>query len=175
MSAVGFSFRPSFAGTITVDRVPDDFLERIEQRVIAGLLVPGRRQRANYRVVSRTTESLEFEAADFLTAYAIGLNRVTLRRTGRDTISYEVSFARWTGYAVTHGALLGVVLAIVFAASFQGRIQPLRAWWFWSIVAFWSLAWPWLLTAIHRPFAARALEAILREELDGETPRRAAS
>jgi|SRR5262245_12516912 len=171
MSAVGFSFHPSFAGQITVDHVPEDFLDRIEQRVISGLFLPGKRRRANYRVVAKSSETLEFEAVDFATAYAIGLNHVVVRRIGGDTVSYEVSFARWARTAVIHGAVIGLLLAIVFLVSPGDRI---RSWLSWGTLAFWSLAWPWLLTAIHRPFAARALEAILREELRDGSRHRAA-
>src|SRR5262250_2584354 len=109
--SVGFSFRPSFAGEITVDHVPEDFLDRIEQRVVSGLFLPGKRRRANYRVIARNREALEFAAMDFATTYAIGLNHVVLR-IGRDTVSYEVSFARWTRTAMIHGAVIGLLLAI---------------------------------------------------------------
>ena len=104
---VGFSFRPEFTGELTAVRVPEDFFARMERRVTDGLFVSGRRTRANYRVRSSSRDSLEFEAEDFLTAYNVGLNEVELRRAGRDTISYHVRFARWTRYAVLHGALLG--------------------------------------------------------------------
>src|SRR5262245_29959697 len=81
---VGFSLRPSFEGTLSAARIPDDFFERIQHRVADGLFLTGRRARANYRVTSTDSQMLIFEAADFATAYAIGLNRVELRRTPAD-------------------------------------------------------------------------------------------
>jgi hypothetical protein len=178
MSGVGFSFRPSFEGQIVTDQVTDDLFDRLERRLDDGLFVSGRRNRAHYRVTNRSPETLEFEAEDFFTAYAIGLNHVTLRRTGRDTISYQVSFARWSRYAVIHGALLGLAFVIAdMVPPLRHEIEsyPIGSTLFWGMVLFWSVAWPWLLTAFHRPFAARALERILREELRGEPRVRAAS
>ncbi|HEY6866434.1 MAG TPA: hypothetical protein VI792_04200, partial [Candidatus Eisenbacteria bacterium] len=89
MSGVGFSFRPAFEGSVSTDPVPDDFFDRIERRLADGLLVPGSRRRASYRVTTRSADSLEFEAVGFLTAYAIGLNHVRLERTDRTTIAYQ--------------------------------------------------------------------------------------
>ncbi len=173
MNEPRFSFRPSFGGQIAVDHLPDDFFERMERRVNDGLFVVGRRTRAHYRVVGSSREALEFEAEDFLTAYAVGLNHVTLTRAGRDAIAYRVSFARWTRYAVLHGAVIGLPLALAYLLPFVRHDvegYPFGPAAFWSILLFWSVAWPWLLTALHRPFAARTLERILREEL-GEQPR----
>jgi hypothetical protein len=173
--AVGFSLQPSFEGQVTFDQVPDDVFERIERRLASGLFVPGKRQRAHYRVIAKSPEMLEFESADFVTAYAIGLNHVVLRRIGRDSIAYEVSFARWNRYAVTHAAIIGLVFAIVFAVGLHDRLDSRASWLFWGFVSFWALAWPWLLTAMHRPFAARALESVLREEVGHDSRFRAAS
>ena len=36
---------------------------------------------------------------------------------------------------------------------------------FWSLVALFGAAWPWLLTAFHRGFAERALQRVLRDAL----------
>jgi hypothetical protein len=168
MNEVGFSFRPSFGGGIQVDQVPEGFFDRIERRLASGWLVPGTRHRANYRVIGKSREAIEFEAVDFGTAYAIGLNHVVVRQVGRNVISYEVTFERWNRYALIHGALLGTLLALVYAAPLvRQRVvsYPHGPWLFWGTLAFWALAWPWLLTAIHRPFAARALDRILRQEL----------
>ena len=52
-------FTPEFDGQVKVERLPDDFAARIRQRVEDGLFVPGRRDRANYRVtrIDRDTVS----------------------------------------------------------------------------------------------------------------------
>jgi hypothetical protein len=177
MSGGGFSFRPYFEGEVAVDRVPDDFFERMELRLADGLLVRGQRKRANYRVTMRSAGTMEFEAQGFLTAYAIGLNHVRLQQTGRTAIRYEVGFARWTRYAVIHGWLVGLLVgaACLLPGAWRDiesyRHGPLV---FGAMILFWALAWPWLLTAIHRPFARKALERILREELGAAPVLRAA-
>ena len=178
MNGVGFSFRPGFEGAVSVERVPDDFFDRMERRLADGLFVPGRRTRASYRVTAKSADSLEFEAEGFLTAYAIGLNHVRLRRTDRTTIGYQVSFARWTRYAVIHGLLVG--LAVGAPCLLPGVWREVKSYahgpqYYGGMVLFWALAWPWLLTAIHRPIASKALERILREELGSAPVLRAAS
>ena len=165
-SGSGFSFQPEFEGEIAVDRVPDDFAKRLERRVAEGLLIPGRRSRANYEVRSSSRETVTFEAADFLTAYAVGLNHVEVRCTGRSTVSYHVRFDRWSRYVTLHGLALGLVLAAAYLFPAVRRdVQSYAAGsvLFWGMLLFWSLLWPRLMVALHRPFARRALERILRE------------
>ena len=167
-STMQFSFRPEFEGELSAARVPGDFFTRFARRVETGLFLPGSRRRAHYRVRSSSADSLSFEAEDFLTAYNVGLNEVELQRGGTGTISYRVSFHRWSRYARIHGGLLGVVMAALYlvpvlraqVTAYAGG-APL----YWGMLLFWSLVWPWLLTALHRPFARMALERILREEL----------
>lgn len=175
MKVLPFSFRPAFEGDLKLSDLPEDWSERLQRRVADGFLVRGRRARANYRVVLASRDQLVLEAVDFATAYAIGLNDVELRRSGPDSLAYRVSFARWNRYAVAHGVLLGVVLAMAsLHPSLQAQIesQPFGSWIFWSMAAFWSLLWPWILTGIHRGFARRTLEAILLEELTDSEPSR---
>ena len=164
----GFSFSPEFGGQITLDRVPDDFIARLERRVAEGLMIPGRRTRANYQVQSSSGDGLTFEAVDFLTAYAVGLNHVEVRRRGRNTIAYNVRFDRWSRYVTFHGLALGLALAgAYFIPAVQRDIQsqPAGPVFFWGMLGFWSLAFPRLMVAFHRPFARQALERVLREVL----------
>lgn len=178
MSGVGFSFRPAFEGSVSADPVPDDVFDRIERRLADGLLVPGSRRRASYRVTTRSADSLEFEAVGFLTAYAIGLNHVRLQRTDRTTIAYQVDFARWNRYAVIHGLLVGLAAGapcLIPSVWHDVRGYAYGPQVYLGMVSFWGLAWPWLLTAIHRPFARNALERILRQVLGSEPALRAAS
>ena len=173
---IGFSFQPEFAGELAAEQMPADFFARLQHRVEEGLFVPGRRARANYHVLSVTGDSIEFAAQGFLTAYNIGLNHVALRRTGRDTIAYQVRFDRWNRYALLHGGLLGLMLAGAYllpATQRDLRRFPHGEWIFLGMTLFWSLAWPWLMTALHRPFASMALERILREELARDAGERA--
>lgn len=164
------SLGPEFQGQITLDRVPDDFVERLQHRVETGLLVPGNRRRANYKVLSSGRDEITFGAEGFATAYAIGLNRVTVRRAGASQLDYQVSYWDWTKYATSHGILLGFLFWVVFELA-PGMRQQVSAQafgpaLFWGLVAFFSLAWPWLLTALHQNAARQALEQILRETMD---------
>lgn len=160
---------PEFAGQVTVDRLPDDFVSRIRKRVEDGLLSPGRRTRADYRVHSVGRDEIRFGAAGLPTAYNVGLNEVTVVRSRPDRVRYRVSYRRWARTAVLHGALLGLVFLIGFSAMPALRRDvdsyPHGRLLFWAIVGFFSLAWPWLLVAMHRPAAERALQRILRETL----------
>ncbi len=160
---------PEFEGEFSVDRVPDDFVQRLERRVAEGLLIPGRRVRANYEVRSSGRDALTFEAADFLTAYAVGLNHVEVRGAGR-TVSYQVRFDRWSRYVTLHGLALGLALAAVYLVPAVRRdVQSYAAGpvLFWGMLLFWSLAWPRIMVALHAPFARKLLERVLREVLEG--------
>ena len=165
------SFVPEFQGQITLEHLPDDFVERLVRRVETGLLVTGRHDRADYRVLSSDRESITFGAQGFLTTYNIGLNRVTIRRAGARQLDYEVSFWGWTGYAVAHGAVMGLLFLALFTLIPEMRRQigtfPHGTPIFWGIVGFFSLLWPWILTALHRGAARRALERILRDTMTG--------
>lgn len=178
-SGVGFSFRPEVTGEFTSNRATPDLLARMERRVGAGLFIPGQRARANYRVCASSRDSLEFEAVGFLTAWNVGLNHVRLMRTGPTTTSFEIRFDRWTRYCVMHGVLLVTAFTVTYGLSSVLRASvdssPERALLFWGSLAFWGIAWPWLLTALHRPVARNVLERILREESEREGDTRSAA
>jgi hypothetical protein len=157
-------FLPVFAGQMSVPGVPSDFSSRLAERVRTGLLVPGSRRRANYTVDSAGSDHLRFRAADLSTAISVGLNEVSVERRDATTISYEVRYWRWTLYCVTLSLL--IVLSAVCVKFFWGQeLQSLRygPLLFWFHMGFWGFAWPWILTALHKPFASRCLERILRE------------
>lgn len=171
------SFAPAFEGEISFDALPDDVIARIRSRVEAGLFRPGTRSRADYRVLSTDRDAITFTAGGFLTAYAIGLNEVTVRRTGRNQLGYRATYWRWTLGAVTHGLLLGLALGLLYlfvpqmrqdVAATPGGVTTSVA-----IMGFFCLIWPWLLSLLHRPNAERALQNILREVV-ASTPARAA-
>jgi len=164
-------FAPVFEGHLTVDPLPEDFASILQRRVESGILAPGRRDRADYEITSKDRSGLTFVARGLLTTYNVGLNDVTVGRSGANCIRYQVSFWGWTRIAVVHGLLLGAVLAAAFALY-----PPMRrdvaayshgVWLFWGMAAFWSLIWPWLLSAIHKPHAEGALRRILSETLSG--------
>jgi len=170
-------FAPEFEGEMTFASLPDDFVERLRQRVGAGFLCPGIRARADYRVDTSDRDRIRIEAHGFMTQYNIGLNEVTIRRGGPNRLRYQVRFWRWTWFAVANSLLPGLVIMLTAACFPETRVAytaapgglPAVV----GILGFFSLAWPWLLTAFHRRFAERALQRILRETLAG-TPARAA-
>jgi hypothetical protein len=158
--------KPEFEGEIAFDPLPPDFIERIERRVEAGLLVPGHRARAEYRITAKSRDGIAFSAGGFATAYAIGLNEVTILRGGMHGLRYRVSFWRWMRAAALHGALLGVAIAVAYLLlpPMQRSVAESPAL-FWSFLGFWSLVFPWMLGAVHRRFAERALVNVLRDTL----------
>ena len=132
-----------------------------------GLFQPGSRRRANYSVRSTGREDIAFGADDFMTAYNVGLNDVIIRRRGSNAVLYQAKFWRWTWGAVTHGVVLGLILSVcAFTVPDMRRqieVYPSGLALFISINLFFSLLWPWILTAIHRRFAEKALRRILSE------------
>ena len=173
---------PVFEGGIDVERVPEEFIERVAARVNDGLFIPGSRRRANYVVTGYTRDELRFAAADFWTAFNVGLNDVMVRQEGPTRIAYRVTYWRWTRYAVflcgsiAVFALAGLVFALpwISPAQRQTMANPVFATVFGANLAFWGFVWPWVLVAIHKKPAARCLERILRDALaplsgDGST------
>ena len=164
-------FLPVFTGRISVPGVPADFSARLAERVRTGLLVPGSRRRANYTVDTTGSDRLSFRAADLWTAISVGLNEVSVERRDATTISYEVRYWRWTLYCVVLSLLF--VLSAVGIVLFWGQAiqaQQYGPLLFWCHVGFWGFAWPWILTALHKPFASRCLERILREVMQPPAP-----
>ena len=160
-------FVPEFEGELKNQRVPDDFVARVRKRVKVGLLQPGNRRRANYSVRSTGRDDIAFGADDFLTAYNVGLNDVIVRRRGSHAVLYHAKYWRWTWSAVIHGAILGSILILCAFAIPDMRRQidsyPFGLSLFLGISLFFSLLWPWILTAMHRRFAEKALRRILSE------------
>lgn len=160
-------FVPEFEGELKIMRVPDDFVERMRKRVEDGLFQPGNRRRANYSVRSTGRDDIAFGADDFLTAYNVGLNDVIVRRRGSRAVLYHAKYWRWTWSAVAHGAILGLVLIVSGLAVPDMRRHidsyPFGLPAFLSISVFFSLLWPWILTAMHRKHAEKALRGILSE------------
>ena len=161
---------PEFDGELKLAQIPDDFAARIRARVEQGLLVQGHRsRRTNYAIRSESRDEVSFASTNMLTAYNVGLNNVSVRRTGPTTLHYHVSFWRWTWHAVAHGAVLGLALLICLVVLPEMRSE-IAAYTFGPVIfggllAFFSLLWPWILTALHRPFAEKTLQRILREVL----------
>ena len=163
-------FIPRFEGEMELSAVPEDFVDRIRRRVDEGLLIRGSRRRSDYRVRSASRDEITFGAQGVWTAINVGLNEVAIKRATPTRIVYQVSYWTWTGYAVLLGAVIGVVLVGAYFLSpvvgLQTQMPRNGLYIFGGMVFFWCVAWPWILTAIHKRFAARCLERILREELE---------
>ena len=161
-------FSSAYEGSIEFGSLPTDWADRMARRIDTGLLSPGSRRRANYVVRSKSSEAVSFFADDFWTAFNIGMNDIELRRADGNRVAYRGSFRRWAAYAAIQG--LAVVGAILIAVLLWpgGRAEVARyGVWGWPLLiillASFGLVWPRLLVVMHRPFAARALERIVRE------------
>jgi hypothetical protein len=140
------------------------------RRIETGLLSPGSRRRANYVVRSKSSDAVSFSANDFWTAFNIGMNDVELRRADGNRIAYHGSFSRWAAYAAIQGlAVAGVILIVVLLWPGERAEVARYGVWGWPLLiillAFFGLVWPRLLVVMHRHFAARALERIVREAM----------
>jgi len=161
-------FVPIFDGDLELGRIPNDFAARLHKRVEDGFLVKGQRSpRVRYTVRSESSDEITLAAGNFLTAYNVGLNNVSICRGGPTSLHYHVSYWRWTLTAVVHGLILGFLFLAIFAA-FPGMREQIAAQWFGlsiftGLLVFFCLLWPWILTAIHRPIAEKTLQRILRE------------
>jgi hypothetical protein len=178
-------FSPQFSGKTRIKSSGAAFLEKMKARVESGLLIGKPHPRSRYAVTSHTQRELAFRASDMKTAINVGLNDAVLRVTSSQEIEYSVTYKRWAAYCVGLGLVIGTGLAATFVwwrtgieigayrlaanLSFGGPIVSALVW---ANIAFWSLVWPWLLIAMHKPFARQLLDRIIGE-VDGrvETPR----
>jgi hypothetical protein len=165
-------FSPRFSGHRQINASPETFLTGIKNRVESGLLTGKPHRRSRYVVTNHTEGQLTFRASDTLTAINIGLNDVTLRAEKDHEVAYSVSYRKWAKYVLGLSLSLGAVLVGVFFLRNPGaqmEASPvtsdpvLTRTLFWGLVGFWALVWPWVLIAMHRPFARKALDRIIRE------------
>jgi hypothetical protein len=158
----------TYDGSIEFDPLPTDWVERMTRRIETGLFMPGSRRRANYVVRSRSFDAVSFSANDFWTAFNVGLNDVELRRAGANGVAYHGSFNRWAVYAAIQGVVVAgaVLLVVLLWPGVRGEVDRYGAWG-WPLLlillAFFGLVWPRVLVVMHRPFASRALERIVRQ------------
>ena len=158
----------AYDGSIELDSLPTDWVDRMARRIEKGLLAPGSRRRANYVVRSRSSDAVTFSADDFWTAFNIGLNDVELRRADGNRVAYHASFSRWAAYAAVQGLAVAVAVLIAVLLLPGGQTEVARyGGWGWPLLiillAFFGLVWPRVLVVMHRRFASRALERIVRE------------
>ncbi len=171
------TFRPEFSGTYSPERIRPDFISALAERVRRGLF-PGASERRNrYKVVNESEGELRFRSEGLLSAINIGWNDVQVQIDlapetpgAPPRIHYRVTFFNWAAYGV---ALCGFIAVCLIAglSTFGGkyvRDYPAAKTIFWVMVVFWGFVWPWILVALHKRPAAKALEHLLDEVNGGE-------
>ena len=169
-------FTPRIEGSASIRASVPDFLQGFRGRVESGLLSGRPHARSNYIVTSAEADRLQVTAADWRTAFNVGLNEIELRALQPGLVGYCVEYKRWAGYALALGAaiavpMIGVMLSIDLDAyiqahpismfpnfSVQHQVRVV-----WGMVAFWGFVWPWLLIAFHKRPVKRLLERIVSE------------
>jgi hypothetical protein len=158
-------FSPRFSGSVRIQTAGTEFLDRFRRRIEAGFLTGMPHWRSHYVVTQYTDRGLTFRAADFLTAINIGINQVELRIPQEQCLEYTVTYRRWAASCVALCGLIGLLGAVLFFLFPDLRAEVRRGGTavFWGMVAFWGFVWPWLLVALHKPFAKRCLNRVLTE------------
>jgi hypothetical protein len=156
-------FAPTFGGTVRIRTPSVAFLDQLRRRIDAGLLTGMSRSR--YVVTQQTDHALTFRAGDFMTAINVGLNQVEVRIPEDRRLEYVVTYRRWAAYCVVLCGLISLLCVTGFflVPDLRAGIGGGGAAIFWGMVAFWGFVWPWLLIAMHKPFAQRLLNRIIAE------------
>jgi hypothetical protein len=154
---------PEYDGRIEVKGLPSDFTDRIENR----LLNWGGHRRANYVMRSKSGDAISF-AAGFWTSYIVGLNDVELRRAGPNSIAYHVSWRPWATFVVINylAVVVAVTIWVIVGMPGWGDNLARQSSFRWNLIAAAFLVGfvvPSLFVGMHRLFAARALESIVRQ------------
>ena len=153
---------PRTEGTVPIRSSAAQFLEAFRRRVAAGLLSGRLHPRSNYVIAEGASDRLRVRAADWWTAFNVGLNELELEpRPG--VVHYRVRYWRWAGYALGVSAILGLIgllLLLAFdarayianhpASQVPGLSIDQSVAIAWSMVLFWGFVWPWLLIAMHK-------------------------
>jgi hypothetical protein len=161
---------PEIEGTVSIASSPERFLQACRQRVVAGLLTGRPHPRSNYVVSAVSHDHLEIRAADWWTAFNVGLNTVNLRHAQPGVVHYHVQYWRWAQFVLGLSGVLGLI-GIALLLSFDVRayiaehqssmipgISVEQNWRVaWLMVLFWGFVWPWLLISFHK----RPLHALL--------------
>ncbi len=159
-------FRAEFEGTFTPERLREDFIAALGERVRRGLLPVASQRRNRYAVIEESDNELRFRSVGFLTSLNIGWNDVRVRvesaAGGAPQIQYKVGYWAWAAYCVALCGVIGIVLIaafLLFGSKLKGQ-QAGGEVIFWAMVIFWGFVWPWVLVAMHKRPAARALERL---------------
>ena len=168
-------FTPITSGTYVAE-LSSDFLSALADRVRSGLFPIAAASRNAYEVVSQDQQALRFRSTNLWTGINVGLNDVTVSLDDSGQVKYTIKYWSWTKYAV---ALCMTLFLIAVLSLTVGRAVLPAAWfvefdnapWFGiSMLVFWGLLWPWILTAMHKKHARGCLEDILNDVNASDTP-----
>jgi len=162
--------------TTAIRANPQQFVAAFARRVETGLVRGASERRSRYRVTHQDANGLAFRAADWLTAFNVGLNDVQAAASSDGRVSYTIEYQRWAAYVLVLGATVGIVLmAILLMFDMRGYIARHRASRFpglstdqnmaiaWAMAVFWGFIWPWILIALHKWPLRRLMDQIIAE------------
>lgn len=166
------AFRPEFEGTYSAESLRPDFVAALAERVRKGIFRLASERRNRYAVVSESDRELRFRSEGFLTAINTGWNDVrveigpaAMAAGSPIEVRYHVTYFAWAAYCVGLCGFIGIALIAVWLlfepkfSALSGAGKPI----FWVMVIFWGFVWPWILVALHKRPAARALEQLFAE------------
>jgi hypothetical protein len=152
------------------------FTAALVRRIEAGVLPNAPARRRRYVLTRNERDGLGFRAADWLTAFYVGLNDVDMTVAGDRRVNYVIRYQRWAGYALALSALIGLAL-MAWLLLFDGRgyiethpasrlpglstDQSLAI--AWGMAVFWGFVWPWILIALHKRPLRRLMDQIIGE------------
>jgi len=153
---------PGFDGLYKPEKLSPKLLENLAQRVRAKKVFPWATARRNqYVIAEESCQKLLYRAASLLTGAFVGLNDVTLRTDKTPgAVHYRVRYWLWAGYCIGLSAFIVLVILssiLLFQDSGFTAYNPFHSWVLWSMLGFWGLLWPWILIAMHKLFAPKAL------------------
>jgi hypothetical protein len=171
-------FRPEFSGTFSPERLRPDFVKALAERVRSGLFPRASARRNRYAVVNESEWELRFRSQGLLSGINIGWNDVQVQIDmtpeapgAPPEIRYRATYSVWARYSVILCAFIGVCLIAAWSLlgeKYGARYSAAKTV-FWVIIIFWGFVWPWILVAIHKKPAARALERLFAEVNDTST------
>lgn len=182
---MGMIFSPSLTGETPIRSRPDAFLSALERRIENGLLTGRPHPRSRYAVTSRAGDRLAFRAANGLTAFNVGLNRVEVVLDAPGRLRYRIEYWTWARYSLALATVIGATLCVIFLSiglpeyveTHRNQVVPgisaqRNVAIAWGLVLFWGLAWPWILIALHKRPLRRLFERIVAEVDGGPGPER---
>lgn len=163
-------------GSTTIRSEPRAFVAAFTRRIATGLLRGTAPRRSRYVVTREEADRLEFRAANWWTAFNVGLNEVELALSPDRQVRYRVRYPRWAAYAVAGSGAFGLVfigflllydirdyIARHPASALPGLSMDQNVGIAWVMALFWGFTWPWILIALHKGPLRRLIEGLIAE------------